>query len=693
MSRFLRIFVLGCIALTFAYLLFHAREPLRLNVGDPGTDATVLSSIKYVEQYGFSDTSFATIADVGPLTEDSYRDRHYPALAQLIYGTVGGYLGISSITTLRLIAIAFSALAMFLLFQYARRIWSDTVALIATMLFTTSLLWMTHADSLNPAPILQASCFLSLWGLVRAIETRQRRHYAAAFLGACACYLAGTGYWLFLPAAAVFTVHAKLGAPFARGHFRFVMLVVGGCAVVVLAKLLVMGGLGLADTSAFDRKLGSPLSTLVRRFTLVFTPMFWVTFVYTAWRAVRAPSLISIVRDGVTWMFVAAALVLYVVAGSAASQMVTSQALLPFYALGSAVLIVRLFDGLQVRPVLAVVWLIAAPLWSFYFMVSHPRSVLDRDDVAKANAYLAANDRNDFVMSNLLADEPIQLAFDRHSWQAPDTGKNAEVPVAMLDAFELTGTDYAHAIIFKTPASRFVDTSLARLAMHRRLWAVTGWPHLLRRKTNGIIRAYDKEVLENLAALNATKVLGLSNFDVYRIDRAAIVEVLGRMIPVVRTIDLGGKTADRHKLVGWSEPLRNEDKVAVSTIDGYFPCPNPPLAHLPGAPSSNACKTLRTDQGIKMMDQGRVERAQLMIRVERACALRVTIELGAPTLVELSIADFTAPQCVPTKRWTFDVPQRAVRAGINVLALETKFSPTESKAEIASVTIDPVCGP
>ena len=54
----------------------------------------------------------------------------------------------------------------------------------------------------------------------------------------------------------------------------------------------------------------------------------------------------------------------------------------------------------------AMVWLVAAPLWSFYFMFTHPRSWLDRDDVKKTNAYLAANDHNDFLDTFRLTQHP-----------------------------------------------------------------------------------------------------------------------------------------------------------------------------------------------------------------------------------------------------------------------------------------------
>src|SRR4030095_12804912 len=137
MPRALRFFLFGCIALSFAYLLWHAREPLRLNVGDPWSDANVLTSINYVKSDGFLATSFTDILDVGPLNPDSYRYTHYPPLSEIFYGAVGKYLGVSDIGTFRLFALGFSALAMWLLFCYARRLYNDRVALIATALFAT----------------------------------------------------------------------------------------------------------------------------------------------------------------------------------------------------------------------------------------------------------------------------------------------------------------------------------------------------------------------------------------------------------------------------------------------------------------------------------------------------------------------------------------------------------------------------
>ena len=70
------------------WLLRSAFEPLRLNWGDPWSDANVLTALNYSSKYGFIQTSFTDILDVGPLTKDSYRYTHYPPFAEIFYGCV-----------------------------------------------------------------------------------------------------------------------------------------------------------------------------------------------------------------------------------------------------------------------------------------------------------------------------------------------------------------------------------------------------------------------------------------------------------------------------------------------------------------------------------------------------------------------------------------------------------------------------
>ncbi|HEY5934379.1 MAG TPA: glycosyltransferase family 39 protein [Kofleriaceae bacterium] len=682
MSRNLRILLLGSIAIAFLYLLVHSREPLRLNIGDPWSDANVLSSINYVKSDGFLATSFTDILDVGPLTEDSYRYIHYPPLAEIFYGAVGKYLGVSDIATYRLFALTFSSLALWLLFSYVRRLYSDRVALVATGLFGTSFFWLMYADSIHQAPVMQCTGFLALWGLIRAIETGLRRHYAAAILGSFACFFTSYDYMLFLPVAVLFTLWVKRGNPFARGNRHFVALCAAGCAMGIVVKCLcVIGAVGwtefVADlrlqfleraTSTHDRHFTSAIPTMIRRITLVFTPLAWITFAYHVIKAVRAQSLVAALKDTALWMLFPALAFLYVFAQLAASQMLASQVLLPVYAIGSALIIDRMFEGRALMKRLAYAWIVVAVVWSFFFMFTHPRSVLDRDDVAKTNAYLAANDHNDFVMSNVMSDGHIQASFERHYWAALDADDTTVAPLQMMRVFELTGSDYVHEIIFHDVDSRFIDKSLWPLALRRQWWSVTGWPHLYRKKTNSVIAEYDKRVQANLKAVRATKVLALNNYSVYRVDRATVLGILAERIPVVTHIDFKSLTSHRHVIMGWSNPyLMKDTRIPVTSIGGFGRCP---VAKTD--PKANACKTILTKFGLKMKYEEIIPTGQLHVRLERSCDLQLTIQLALPGAMRIEMNGFTATP-PPGFVAAVTVPARSVKPGMNIIELRNLF--------------------
>ena len=85
-----------------------------------------------------------------------------------------------------------------------------------------------------------------------------------------------------------------------------------------------------------------------------------------------------------------------------------------------------------------------------------------------------------------------------------------------------------------------------------------------------------------------------------------------------------------------------------------------------------------------MVDERNVERAQLMIRVDRPCDLRLTLTLAStPPLspwrlarwvasrprLGVAINGFTASQCAPDPSAEFLVPARSIHAGINILTI------------------------
>jgi hypothetical protein len=698
--------LLGSIAIAFLYLLVHAREPLRLNVGDPWSDADVLTSVDHVKSDGLLATSFTEVADVGPLTADSYRDITAPPLSVMFYGAVGKLLGAGDIATFRLFGLMVSGLAMWLLFSYVRRLYTDHVALIATALFSTSLLWMMYADSIHQAPMMQCTGFLALWGLVRAIETRQRRHHAAAIAGSFACFFTSYDYYVFLPAAVLFTVYFKAGNPFKRGNRHLVALCALGCMLGILASgLCVIGAVGWNGLFALwtpDRGW-SAMPTLIRRITLVFTPFAWITAAFHVVKAIRAPNLTAALKDTAAWMLLAALAVFYLSAQRAAPQMLASQVVLPFYAIGSALVLDRLLDGGALLRGFALVWLVAAPLWSLYFMVTSPRSVLDRDDVAKTNAYLAASDHNDFVLSNLVLDGAIQAAFQRHRWAALDAPDETSAPREMMRIFERTGADYVHEVIFTGPASRFLDRSLWPLAMPREGWAITGAPHLHRTKANEAIAEYDGRVLKNLKAAHANKVLQLSNYAVYRVDRATTMAILAGAVPTTNHIDFGSVNSMPHVLLGLGGPSVLRDGTSASLTWGLDRCPvtdhnrssvgkGPPASLVGGNPvGMKPCKTVPTRLGLGVKGEATLQMSQLMIRVDPVCDLRLTFTFAGPSYARSSINGFQAGPMVGSAM-TFTVPVQHLAMGVNVVELENMFPlAAGSSLGVSSLDLAPAC--
>lgn len=677
-QRYLRIYLLVCIALAFGYLVIHTSEPLRLNVGDPWTDASVVTSIKHIERHGF--------------TADAFRASRNPPLPEVLYGSVGKLVGAHQLTIFRLLALVFSGLAAWLLFLYARRMWNDTVATIAAALTTTSLLWMMFADSLHRPPLVHATCFLGLWGVVRVLETEQWRHYIAAFIGTFACLFAASTEWLFLPLGVLFTVHSKGGIPFARDTWR----VVAVCAAAGLLAMLLRSPFDAAPTNwqvTLDHRVTSTFATLLRRYTMLLSPLLWITVSWAVWRAVRAGAVKAAIEDGTTWMLVAALAFAYLVPRHPEAVALRTQLLLPLYAIGSALLLARLFEHARPRVrMLALGWCVVAPVWGFWLMFSQPREVLDREDLARANEYLAHADANGFVMSNLLADGPMLAGFSRHGWTALHDRDPSNAHLRMLELFDAAGTDQIHAVIFTTPGSRFVDRSLRQVS-RRRLPSIDGWPYLIRSKVNALITMYDEQVVSSLEAVGAKRVLQLTNFDIYRIDRATTLETAGRSLPVVKRIGFESLAVADHQLLGWGDPLAPEEsRPTLSSIAGYDQCRSPFAASTKPAP--NRCPVAETAYGFDVRDVGGISRAELMVRVERACDQQLTVTLAAPAQVDVTFNGVTVLACGDPQWGTASasvrVPQQHVRAGLNIIGFhDRQKEPKKVRPELVAVVIEP----
>jgi hypothetical protein len=671
MSSRLRGLLLAWIAACQVYLFAHSQEPLRLDIGDPWSDANVLCSINYVKEYGFLETSFTDVLDVGPLTKDSYHYTHYPPLAEITYGAIGKYLGVSTIGIYRLFALLFSAGAMAMFFLYTRRMYGETIALVGTALWQGSLLWLMYADSIHQAPIFQLTTFLGLWGLERAIATKEKRFYLAAAAGAFGCFLTSYDGWIFFPSGVLFTIYAKSGNPFARGNRHYILICAAGCIAALAAKAaFVTGAVGwhefVADLrfqflersgSTFERAFTSAVPTMTRRFTQVFSPLIWIAIAYHGIRAVRAPSVAYALRETGAWLLACGLLFVYVFTELAASQLLPSQVMLPFYAIGSAMIIEKLLAG-RLR-VLAYAWLVFAAAWGAVFMVRIPRSVMATDQLATIHDYLDKHDKNDFVLNNLMASGQIQWAFDRHDfavYAGTDVGPDAAygAQLYMYSMFEETNTTEVSAIIFKGPESRYLDKSLWPLALPPHLWSVAGAPYFWRAKSEKLINEYDHKIMVGLKSVGAERVVTTDDIDVYRIDRRTVMKLLGDAVPERQLMDVTGASATPMRLLGWS-----------STVEGWRKCP-----HTDGA----ACKSVLTKRGITIPDAKTVREAQLMVRIPTACELKLRIRLAAKAPFGLRVGDFHQ-QLAPTDDATITVPHAV--AGINILTFEAHMGAIE----------------
>ncbi|MDB4962316.1 MAG: hypothetical protein JWP01_2315 [Myxococcales bacterium] len=694
LPRTLRIAAYVVIAVSHLFLLAHSQEPLRLNVGDPWSEANVLSSMQYVREYGFLETSFTDILDVGPLTNDSYRYTHYPPLSEIIYGAISKYTGITTIGPLRLFAIAFSALAMFLLFHYVRRLYEDeAVALFATMLWSCNLLWMMYADMIHQAPVMQASAFLALWGLVRALDEPRPRYWMAAWVGSCATFLTSYDYWLFLPIAVLVTVYLRGGNLLRRQNIKAIALCASGCVVAIILKCaFVIGAVGwhefVADlhfqflersTSHYEDHSDAVVPTLIRRMTMVFSPVIWPLVALHVIRLVRRSSRARFFADG-TWLAIPALLFFAIFSQLSASQMLPSQVLLPFYAVGTALLVVQLLRGPPLARIAGIAIVVLAPIWSGFWLLRQERALLDTDGFAKIKTYLDEHDRNDYILCNLMQDGPIQAYLGRHYWPAFSSGYDAHFHLASLDLMARSGNDHFHVLFFKDPHTRMIDKSLWPVALPKRRWSLTGshlfWP----KKAERLIREYDALIKSNLDEVHAALILATPQMELYRVTRAEVLRAAYKDVPDLAFVDLGSFTSERHKLLGWSgQRWRGQEMFAVSNLDGHRACPSW---------GRQWCRSVLTKRGLITKGDVPVTSGELMMTGSRACDADVVVRLVRPVAIAVALNGVPGETASEDQReYRAHFAKDALLDGVNVIRLS--FAPPRSPFEAAALQLPP----
>ncbi len=102
----------------------------------------MLSSINYVKSDGFLATSFTDILDVGQLTADSVPIHSLSAVRRDHLRRDREVPGRQRHRNVPVVRPHVLLTRDVLLFSYVRRLYTEWIALIATAMFSTSLLWM-----------------------------------------------------------------------------------------------------------------------------------------------------------------------------------------------------------------------------------------------------------------------------------------------------------------------------------------------------------------------------------------------------------------------------------------------------------------------------------------------------------------------------------------------------------------------
>jgi len=589
-ARALALFVASVAA---ALLLGAALQPLRLNWGDPWSDANVLTTLEYSAKYGFWKTSFTDVLDIGPLTSESYRYTHYPPLTEIFYGFVRKVVGKADVGVYRLFAIAFSGATLYAAHAYVSRVFGALPAACTVIFLASNALFFQYADSIHQAPVLNLTAFAALAVGARYLELGRSRDLALMGLCTLLCFLTAYDYYFFLPLAALGTAVLLGKRLFERSTLALAAAIaVGGAAAIVLKSLFIIGALGWHEfkqdlvfqfferaTARYSTEYRFGLATVVAaRVALYMTPAFFAllaTHLVLAWRTMRAPDPRDLRVATAAPLVLLVAGVPFLVAFSqlTATQVLPMQCVVPYYAVGFGVLTARLADGTRR-------WHRAAAIalglflvgWQVVHLATFEKAFLPDDERQEVAKYLDEHDRNDFVMTNLLSDGPIQYYFQRHL-EPMDTGWSAASYRVLL-----ARTGPLHVVFFEDPRSRFVDKSLFPLLAEGAEWTAIGAPPFRKAKAMSTIARYDQGLRASLAEIG-TRELQTETMSVYSVgwpQLEAILRRSGFVRQPTTSVDFGSDTSNDLKLYGlrgpepgkpytWSLPLRHDRTALTKT--------------------------------------------------------------------------------------------------------------------------------
>ncbi|MGE0867995.1 MAG: ArnT family glycosyltransferase [Kofleriaceae bacterium] len=417
------------IAISFVWLVATSTQPIRLNWGDPWSDIDIMTAGRFMAEDGFLATKFTPIVDIKPLDELSFRYVHYPPLAEIINGAVQRVTGSDSLTMFRLIFTGFSALSVWFLFCWVRRIWGERVAWVAAALFASNSLWLKYADCIHSHPLHLMTGFGALWWLTRWIDQRRRRDLAIFVAWSAAAFMSSYDYYLFLPFMITMT-------PWLLGHplrSRMTLLAMGWGAIGCGAGLALKFGLALwalgwkpflhdlrfqfleRATDHLSYKITTEFyKILILRHVRFFSPIFMVVFGCGV-ASLFIRRLRPYVGRPAPWVLLFGGLLfVFAMKQLFCEQYHVSLSLLPYFSVAGALLFVRAVEH-RVSLVIALVCAATTYGWHVKEVATFEYAFLEPAQLEPFRAELDANDQhNKFLYSSLSFTPSFRYSLNKH---------------------------------------------------------------------------------------------------------------------------------------------------------------------------------------------------------------------------------------------------------------------------------------
>jgi hypothetical protein len=550
-----------------AFLVATIGQPLRINWGDPWTDCNALITGRFFSKYGFVNTAFTPIIDVEPLKPDSLRYTHYPPLPDIMNGLQQDLHGDADISVFRAPAIVLSLLALYLFFRWVQRLWGSAVANVAVAFFAGNLLWVQYADTINHIPLYSATGYGALLCAARWMSKRKKRDLALVGILTFACFLSSYDFVFFVPimaAATPLVLGERLWTP--NTLKLFAVVVVGAAAAFVVKQLLVIWAVGWPQfygdfvfqfheraTTQYggDYKSAFPRIILFRLWR-VFTPLFFVVVaVHVVLLAMRLARRTTPAKWSASPLFVllAGAPFILVFSQLFCDQYHPTLVLLPYYAIGAAMLVVRLWESPGAKQRAAAVALLIFGLgWQLREIATFPKTFLTRSDVSRVRAVL--DDHHQFVLSNGVTVAPTLYYWNRYdlsiSYLPPEV-----IPAYVISLQDQFGEEPIRYVHFANIEKSIFDKYVYTVFIGAKKFDWIARPAARADEWQPVVRARDEAFVAYIAKF-AELELDTGTTQVFRLDRHRIFDFFAKQVMASPTtfVDFGLQSSDAFKVYG-----------------------------------------------------------------------------------------------------------------------------------------------